>query len=38
MDLITAMIALFFIFSVPFGVWMMWMALTFDNHPDFWRD
>lgn len=38
MDVTTALIALFFVLFVPFGAWMMWMALTYDNHPDFWRD
>lgn len=38
MDLTTALIALFFLLGVPLGVWCMWAALTFDNHPDTWRD
>lgn len=34
----TALIILFLVLGVPFGFWMMWSALTFDNHPDFGRD
>ena len=36
--LTTALIILFIVIGLPFGFWMMWMALTFDNHPDFWSD
>ena len=36
--LTTALIILFFVVGVPFGCWCMWMALTFDNHPEFWSD
>lgn len=38
MDLTTALIILFFVLGVPLGVWAMWMSLTYDNHPEFWRD
>jgi hypothetical protein len=38
MDLTTALIALFFLLGLPFGIWAMWAALTFDNHPEFWKD
>lgn len=34
----TALIILFIVLGVPFGIWMMWAALTYDNYPDTWSD
>lgn len=34
MDVATALIILTALIGVPFGIWMMWMALTFDNRRD----
>ncbi len=36
--LVTALIILFFVLGLPFGIWVMWASLTYDNHPDFGRD
>ena len=38
--LTTALIVLFFVLGVPFGIWAMWASLTFDKerHPDIWSD
>jgi hypothetical protein len=36
--LTNALIILFFVIGLPFGIWMMWMALTFDNQTEMWRD
>jgi hypothetical protein len=36
--LTTVLIILFAVLGLPFGVWMVWAALTYDNHPEFWSD
>lgn len=36
--LTTGLIVLFLVLGIPFGFWMMWMALTFDNQTSMWRD
>jgi hypothetical protein len=38
MDVTTALIILFSVLGLPFGVWMMIAALTYDNQTDHWRD
>lgn len=38
MKLADALIILGFVLGIPFGLWMMWMALTFDNQTSMWRD
>lgn len=40
MMLSTALIILFFVLGIPFGIWAMWMSLEADrsHRNDFWKD